>query len=134
MLIALAHNHDEQIRMSVAANPSTPVEALEMLAGDVRSGVRASVADNRVCLPEILFVLSGDPDPNVQTSARNALIDQSPAALLAAATASPRQARPGDTLTGRAVQPRTSQMCAGSDGAVIGMGASARSKLRARRV
>ena len=134
MLTALAHNHDEQIRMNVAANPSTPAETLEMLAGDARSGVRASVADNRVCLPEILLVLSEDPDPNVQTSARNALTDQSPAARLAAATASQRQARPGDTPTGRAAQPKTTQMFAGSDGAVSEMGASARSKLRARRV
>ena len=134
VLTDLAHARDEQIRMSVAANPSTPVEVLEMLADDVRSGVRASVADNRICLPEILLVLSEDPDPNVQTSARNALADQSPAALLAAAAAPQRQARPGGTATGRAGLPRTSQMCAGSDGAVSAMGASARSKLRARRV
>ena len=134
VLAALAHGHDEQIRMSVATNPSTPVESLEMLADDVRSGVRASVADNRVCLPEILLVLSEDPDPNVRTSARNALTDQSPAARLAAAAASHRQTMSGDTPTGRAAQPKTSQMFADSDGAVSGMGASARPKLRARRV
>ena len=134
VLTALAHDHDEQIRMSVAANPSTPVETLEMLADDALSGVRASVADNRVCLPEILLVLSENPDPNVQTSARNALTDQSPAARLAAAAAPQRQSRSGDTPTGRAAQPKTSLLSAGSDGAVSETGASARSKLRARRV
>ena len=65
-----------QLRTAAAANPSCPPDALGRLAGSVYANDRSLVAANTNCPPETLLELSRDPDPDVSSTAREALTAQ----------------------------------------------------------
>lgn len=66
MLEAMAHSSIDLIRLRVAENPRTPVEALEVLASDKNTDVRIAVGTNPSTPPYLSYQLAFDEDPSVR--------------------------------------------------------------------
>ncbi len=68
VLMKLANNEDNNIRMSVAKNPNTSVEILEKLANDKDWQIRLIIAKNQKAPKEVLMKLADDKDNAVKES------------------------------------------------------------------
>ena len=66
VLTALAKDKEENIRLGVAENPSTPPEVLTALARDKNVSVRWKVAKNPNTPPEVLTALARDKDVDIR--------------------------------------------------------------------
>lgn len=66
LLASLADESDWMIRESVAGNPSTPVNILEILATDKEGSVRSNVASNESTSASVLKFLAADKDEYVR--------------------------------------------------------------------
>jgi hypothetical protein len=71
VLTMLSTDADEQVRLLVAKNTSTPHHVVAKLARDTSAVVRLGLASDNHCPVEILGELAEDEEPRVREAARN---------------------------------------------------------------